>query len=170
MKKIIMALFLVITSSTVFGQRVMEGDLQVNGGIGLTSGWGVPFYGGVDYGIHDDITVGLQTSFASKTYNQYVSSKWFSIGANGNYHFNTILGIPDEFDVYAGATLAYNNFSNSISGAPSGYVYGDVNSSGIGIGGQVGGRYYFTDNLAANFELGGGNIASVGKLGVSFKF
>lgn len=169
MKKVILILFLVVTSSTVFGQRVMEGESQVNAGIGFTSGWGLPFYGGFDYGVHEDITVGLQASYATRTYNAGTygdyKANWFGIGANGNYHFNTILGIPDNFDVYAGVTLAYNSLSYNY---PNGFA-GSNTGSGVGFAGQLGARYYFSDNFGINLEFGGGNIASGGKIGISFK-
>ncbi|PIF00964.1 MAG: hypothetical protein CR994_02650 [Maribacter sp.] len=169
MKKIILTLFFVATTSLVLGQRVMEGESQINAGFGFTSDWGVPFYGGFDYGVHEDITVGLQVSYASETYNagSYGDYKgtWFGVGANGNYHFNTVLDIPDNFDVYAGVTLAYDSFSYKY---PNGFI-GSNTSSGMGFAGQIGARYYFSDKLGVNLEFGGGNITSGGKIGISYK-
>jgi hypothetical protein len=42
-------------------------------------------------------------------------------------------------------------------------------SAQVGIGAQVGGRYYFTDKFGVNVEIGGGNAFSGGKIGVSIK-
>jgi len=39
----------------------------------------------------------------------------------------------------------------------------------LGIGGQIGGRYYFTEKFGVNLEFGGGNAYSGGKLGISIK-
>ena len=41
--------------------------------------------------------------------------------------------------------------------------------SGLGIGGQVGGRYYFNDKVGINLEFGGGNAFGGGKVGVSVR-
>jgi outer membrane immunogenic protein len=46
--------------------------------------------------------------------------------------------------------------------------HGD-HTSGLGIGAQVGGRYFFTNKVGLNFELGGGNEFSGGKIGLTIK-
>lgn len=166
MKKLVLGMFTLV-SVVVFGQRVQKGDIQLNGGIGFTSGWGVPVYVGLDYGVHKDITVGGQATYASHSENLY-KSNWFGIAANANYHFNSVLDIPNNWDLYAGLSLAYNNFSYTYT--YTNYVYGDAKSSGVGFAGQVGARYYFNDHFGLNAEFGGGNIASGGKIGVSYKF
>jgi hypothetical protein len=169
MKKIIV-LTLLLSTTMVFSQRIMEGDTQINAGVGFSSGgWGLPIYGGLDYGVTDDISVGGMVSFSSQDYS-YVDGKykgkWMSIGANGNYHFNTLLDIPDEFDVYAGLTLAYNSFSYDY---PAGDYTFSNKASGVGIAAQIGARYFFNDNIGINLEFGGGDIASGGKIGVTFR-
>jgi outer membrane protein W len=159
-------------SATVFGQRVQKGETQLNAGIGFASDFGTPVYLGLDYGVHPDITVGVQASYASKNYNYggYSDFKgtWFGIGANANYHFNTILKIPNNWDLYAGATLAYNSFNYKYPNGLNSDIYGGTNS-GVGFAGQIGARYYFTENLGINVEFGGGTIASGGKVGISYK-
>jgi len=47
------------------------------------------------------------------------------------------------------------------------YLYPGSHTSGLGIGAQVGGRYYFSDNVGINIEFGGGNAFSGGKVGIS---
>lgn len=170
MKKVLL-LGAVAVASFAFGQRVQKGETQLNAGLGLGNSWGgLPVYVGADYGIHDDITIGVQGSFASKseTYSAYnYKYNWFSIGANGNYHFNRLLNIPNNWDLYAGATLVYNKVSlkDNTSGISG---YGEVSS--FGLAGQVGARYYFTNNLGLNVEFGGGDFATGGKVGISYKF
>jgi len=39
----------------------------------------------------------------------------------------------------------------------------------MGRGAQIGGRYYFTQKVGINLELGGGNAFSGGKIGLTFK-
>lgn len=160
-----------VAASFAFGQRVQKGEAQLNAGLGLGNSWGgLPIYVGADYGIHDDITIGVQGSFASKSETYLTNNfnlNWFSIGANGNYHFNRLLNIPNNWDLYAGATLVYNKVSlkDNNSSFPG---YGEASS--FGLAGQVGARYYFTNNLAINAEFGGGDFASGGKVGISYKF
>lgn len=170
MKKIVLVL-VVLSSSLVFSQRIQKDEKQINAGIGFTSGWGIPLYGGFDYGITDDITVGLQASYASRTNNfgtSDVKGTWFGLGANGNYHFNNLLDIPNKWDVYAGLTLAYNSFSwDYPKSLDDKFRTGP--SSGVGLAGQAGVRYFFSDTIGVNLEFGGGNIAAGGKAGITFK-
>jgi hypothetical protein len=42
-------------------------------------------------------------------------------------------------------------------------------SSELGLGVQVGGRYYFNEKVGINLEFGGGNAVSGGKIGISIK-
>lgn len=166
MKKLLTLLVLVCISTFSHAQYMLDkGNAQLNAGVGLSS-WGVPVYVGFDFGVHKDISVGAEVSF--RTYNE----RWehyryrhtiFGISANGNYHFNTIFAIPKEFDFYAGLNVGFYAWSY-----PDNYYGNRV--SGLGIGGQIGGRYYFNDNVGINLELGGGSAFSGGKFGLSFKF
>lgn len=174
MKHIILIFSLFFITCSLHAQRITEGESQINGGIGFSSnGWGLPFYAGYDYGIHEDITVGAQITYSSKKENfgfgnEKVKGTWFGIGVNGNYHLNTVLNIPNEWDVYGGLTLAYNSFSwNYPSNYPNNFKTGK--GSDIGVAAQIGARYFFNDNMAVNLELGGGNIASGGKIGITYR-
>ena len=80
-----------IISTGAFAQAPLEpGGTQLNAGVGL-SGWGVPVYIGLDYGIAKDWTLGGQLSFQTdddpynnngNSYNY--DSTAIGIGANGN--------------------------------------------------------------------------------------
>ncbi|HEY5534827.1 MAG TPA: hypothetical protein VIL99_07840, partial [Ignavibacteria bacterium] len=48
--------------------------------------------------------------------------------------------------------------------------YPGSGSSGLGLGAQIGGRYYINDRFALNLEVGGGNAFSEGKFGISYIF
>ncbi|MGG5210164.1 outer membrane protein [Chryseobacterium sp. MIQD13] len=169
MKQKIIFLGLIGLFSTVNAQRVQKGEAQINAGIGFSSGWGMPVYAGLDYGVHNDITVGLEGSYSTEKYTGNIKGSWFGIGVNGNYHFNSLFKIPNKWDIYAGVTLAYNSFSYKFEDQDFDDYY-DGDSSGVGFAGQAGARYYFTDHFAVNVEFGGGTVASGGKAGISYKF
>jgi len=84
------------------------------------------------------------------------------ISGNVNYHFNNLLSIPYNWDLYAGLNVGYY-----IWNSPNDYD-GDHHSS-LGLGAQIGGRYYFTESFGVNLEFGGGNAFSGGKVGISLK-
>lgn len=149
----------------VNSQSRNESRNQLNAGIGL-SGWGVPVYAGFDFGIRRDVSFGIEGSFRSYGQN-YIGSKYYStitgLSGNFNYHFNRILEIPKSWDFYAGLNLGYYFWSTS-SGYPG------TGSSGLGLGAQVGGRYYINHRFGLNLEVGGGNAFSQGKFGISYIF
>ncbi len=162
MKKISIVLAVVLFSALAVNAQspLGNGGKQLNAGIGF-SGWGVPFYLGLDFGVHKDITLGLEGSFRSYSDYDY-SHSIFGFSGNGNYHFNTILEIPRNWDLYAGLNIGFYVWSS-----PSGYK--GSHSSGLDLGGQVGGRYYFNHKFGLNLEFGGGNAFSGGKIGISVK-
>ena len=142
-----------------------KGEKQLNAGVGF-SGWGIPLYIGGDYGVHEDITVGLELSYRS--YNENLASTNYhssilGFAGNGNYHFNRLLEIPKNFDFYAGLNIGFYVWNSSAD-------YPGTGTSGLGLGAQVGGRYYLNDKLSLNLEFGGGNATTGGKFGVTFKF
>lgn len=161
MKKIAL-LFAVMAFGFANAQAPLEeGGLQLNAGVG-TSGWGTPVYVGIDYGIATNFTLGGELSHQSYNTAGY-TSKIFGIQANGNYHFNEILEIPSEWDFYGGASISYYNWSSKLNGVKRDYEGADD----IGVGLQVGGRYFFTDRLAVNLQIGGSSALSGGKIGIT---
>jgi len=167
MKKIsILFALVILTFSVVNAQApIAKGGKQLNAGVGF-SGWGIPLYVGMDFGIHPDISIGFEGSFRS--YNQSIAgtkygSTIIGFSGNGNYHFNRILEIPSNFDFYAGLNIGFYFWSS-----PSNYP--GTGGSGLGLGGQVGGRYFFKNNFGLNLEFGGGNAFSGGKFGITYIF
>ena len=165
MKKQLLILSFLLFSSLIYAQSpIAKGESQINAGLGLSS-WGVPVYIGFDHGIHPDITVGGELSYRSysdKYANVNYDHSVIGISGNGNYHFNRVLEIPKNWDFYAGLNLGFY-----IWNSPSDY-HGS-HSSELGLGAQVGGRYYFSDKIGLNLEFGGGNAFSGGKIGLTFK-
>jgi outer membrane immunogenic protein len=165
MKKRVLTFILVIAASVVFAQSpISKGESQINFGVGLSS-WGVPVYLGFDHGVHPDITLGAEASFRSyKDHwhdNRYKHSV-IGIQGNANYHFNTVLNIPSPLDFYAGLNLGFYSWNS-----PSDYE--GSHTSGPGLGAQIGGRYFFSNNIGVNIEFGGGNAFSGGKFGITIK-
>lgn len=150
-----------------------KGAAQLNLAAGF-SDRGLPFEIGVDYGIGNDISVGGAVNYLSDTTTVYqVKRTYTAIGvfARGNYHFNRILKLPKELDLYAGLSLGYVSWSYRASVSNEiGVNYSDSNSTPLGFSGQFGGRYFFTNNWALNLEFGGGNTFNGGKIGVTYRF
>lgn len=165
MKKLIILSFLLVASQVAFAQYFLaKNQAQLNAGLGFSS-WGLPVYVGFDVGVHRDISVGGEFSFRS--YNNHFRDNRYhhniiGISANGNYHFNTVLDIPRNWDFYAGLNLGFYFWSSDDD-------YDGDGSSGLGLGAQVGGRYYFSEKIGINLEFGGGNAFSGGKFGVTFR-
>jgi outer membrane immunogenic protein len=165
MKKLLFIVLSVLAVNTMFAQcPIKVGQAQFNAGVGLSS-WGIPVYAGLDLGVHKDVTIGGEVSYRGYR-ESYLGKKYshsiLGISGNANYHFNHVLKIPTTWDFYAGLNIGYYIW-NSGAGYPGDGV------SGLGLGGQVGGRYYFTDNVGINLEFGGGNAFSGGKFGLSIK-
>ncbi|MFP5039761.1 hypothetical protein [Parasediminibacterium sp. JCM 36343] len=167
MKKILLAFTVLLAFGTSYGQgSLTPGKAQLNLGLGFSS-WGVPVYLGIDYGASRDITVGGELSVRSyredwRGNHDYYKSTITGISGNVNYHFNRVLEIPKDFDFYAGLNVGFYVWS-----LPA--AYDGTHSSGLGLGGQVGGRYYFTNKFGLNLEFGGNNAFGNGKIGVTFK-
>ena len=165
MKRTILTMILMVCLAAIFAQSsVATRGPQLNAGFGL-SGWGVPVYAGLDFGIGRDVTLGGEVSYRSwdeKYQNSHYDHSIIGISGNLNYHLNYALRIPSEWDFYGGINVGYYVFRT-----PDGYP--GSHKSEVGIAGQVGGRYFFTDAFGVNLEFGGGNAFSGGKLGITVK-
>ncbi len=170
MKKLTLIVFAVFFVGMMANAQapLQEGGKQVNLGFGL-SNYGLPLYGGLEFGIGHNISVGGEVSYRGYHEN-YASYKWnhtiVTFAALGNYHFNELLEIPSQWDLYAGLSLGYSAWKTKYDGSGS-FTYTGSGGSGLYLVGQIGGRYFFTDNIGINVELGGGNFSG-GKIGVTF--
>ena len=185
MKKFLFLAGLFMTVVTASAQADLgKGNLQLNAGTGI-SGWGIPVYVGLDYGVTDEITVGGELSYRYDTssyviranfgrFGEYRSDKityrhhTFGVFTNGNYHFNRLLRLPRQLDLYAGASLGF--FFGSVTSSEGNIKYTGDDYSGFSAALQTGARYFFTDNFGVNLELSGGVLTSGLKAGITYKF
>ncbi|HEY3371220.1 MAG TPA: hypothetical protein VGK10_10250 [Prolixibacteraceae bacterium] len=168
MKKLLLIVALALISGFSFSQKshneYSHGANQLNLGVGLSQ-WGVPVYIGFDHYINNDVTLGGEFSYRNYRENwdhNYYDRNIMGFSGNANYHFNRILEIPSNWDFYAGLNVGFYVW-NSLDN------YHGNNNSGVGLGGQIGGRYYISNKVALNLEFGGGNAFNGGKFGVTIK-
>ncbi len=150
-RRIILASLLLFSTICVYAQSpIGRNGKQINFGFGLYDS-SLPVYFGMDFGIHPDITAGFQAGLD-------LGLDYISLSGRGDYHFNTLLNIPRDWDFYAGLSAGF------AAGIDRGY------NSGIALGLQIGGRYYWNSSWGVNLEIGGGVAFSGGRLGVSKRF
>ena len=185
MKKFLFLAGLFMAAATASAQADLgKGNLQLNAGTGI-SGWGIPVYVGLDYGVTDEITVGGELSYRYDTssyairanfgrFGEYRSDKityrhhTFGVFTNGNYDFNRLLRLPRQLDLYAGASLGF--FFGSVTSSEGNIKYTGDDYSGFSLAAQTGARYFFTDNFGVNLELSGGLLTSGAKAGITYRF
>ena len=165
MKKLIFALSFVFVSVFAFAASPLyTGTSQLNLGLGLSDS-GIPVYIGFDHAVSRDVTLGAELSYRAYNenwHNDYYDHDIIGISGNANYHFNNLFQISSRWDLYAGANVGFYYWTS-----PNGYT--GNHSSGLGLGGQIGGRYYFSNSLGLNLEFGGGNAFRGGKIGLSIR-
>lgn len=165
MKKTWISLTLILLTGFAFSQSPLyKGTSQLNVGLGLSDS-GIPIYIGFDHSIARDVTIGAEASY--RAYNEnwdnsYYNHNILGLSGNANYHFNSLLGISPRWDLYAGANVGFYIWTS-----PDGYT--GNHSSTLGLGAQIGTRYYFSNSFGINLEFGGGNAFNGGKLGLSFR-
>lgn len=130
--------------------------------------------------ISDELTVGGFAGISSSAWKYAISSisvktdyTYITFGGLVNYYFVN----EDPFQVYAGGKLGYVNAGTESSISGSGLSDDQLESilskakakaSGFAYSLNVGGRYWFTDSIAVNAELGYG-ISTLG-IGLTIGF
>ena len=141
MKKIIVAFLMLFTTSSLINAQAFEGPGDQKLQMGLNAyGYGSGLMGSFDYGISDLISVGAG---ADIYFDDDDDDNGFFAYGRGNFHLGQVLNMPSIMDLYPGISLG---------------VVGDD----FGIGGHLGFRYFFTNNIGAFVEIG-----SRGGIGVS---
>lgn len=174
------------TEAQAQGFAPENGFKQVNLGIEL-EGYGLPVYVGMDFGVGSNITIGprIMIERESETINQNwingndydLKYSWTHIvpSFRGDYHFSGLInGMTEKLDLYGGLTLGY-----AILRSSSETMEWDNNgnarvkkvthsASDAKLWAQVGARYYFSENWAAQLEFSTwGEDAAIG---VSYRF
>ncbi len=137
-------------------------DLQYERGVWDMGGPGVISLGGY---------LGIKTYKYSGKYSDFsYDEKWnyTVIGVRSAYHYNGLKA--EKIDVYGGIMLSYNILNYSYTNSTSAGNFGNSGSYGSTAGFSIylGGRYFFTNNLAVFAELGYG-VAYL-SIGAAFKF
>ncbi len=184
MKKFFLPVILVLLISIAgWAQNTTfnEGDKVLNLGIGFgstlyTGGFYTnrvpPVSASVEVNVKDEL-FDENSSLGVGGYLGYTGAKWeymnygwnyssIIIGGRGALHYQFI----DKLDTYTGLMLGYNIVSSKSHGT-TGTISNSV-GSGFAFSWFLGGRYYFTDNLAGLLELGYG-VAYI-NLGIALKF
>lgn len=148
---------------------------------GTRSGGFIPLTASLEFGVHENISVGPYVGYASWNYDyafnsfrSSYSSRYFSVGAKGSFHylslmnqeFNTNLN-EQKLDFYLSLFLGLENRS---------FGYDDQNDpnqrnnvSRVIFAPVLGFKYLFTPNVGAFLELGRGTFGYL-SLGVSANF
>jgi hypothetical protein len=161
MKKIFLALMalLVLSGAALAGtNEFSKGSFFLTPQVGINS-WAVPFGVNVEYAITPNIGVGgtVMAWFWGDTWYSY-SMIYPSL--EGAYHFTKL--DMDKVDLYAGAGLGFGIYSYSAKEAG---FSGTLGSSGLVLGIILGGRYYFTDKIAASLRINGSFLSGWGGFG-----
>ncbi len=151
-KTSLVIIFCLSTLSAFAQSPIGLGGKQLNFGISGNGSY-VPIYVSLDFGVHKDITIAPQLGLD-------LDLDWFDISFRGDYHFNTIMGIPQNWDFYAGLTAGYSFWSEKKK---------EHNEVDFHIGAQVGGRWYWNDKWGLNLEFGGDTFYGNARLGLSLK-
>jgi len=152
MKKIFTLVFCLTTLFAIAQSPIGKGGKQLNFGVSGNSYY-VPAYVSFEFGVHPDITLGPQAGMD-------LSFDYLNLAFRGDYHFNTLIGISQEWDFYAGTTAGFS------------ILIGTENvtvKNGLYIGLQVGGRWYWSDRWGLNLEFGGSNLFGNARIGLSLK-
>ena len=183
MKKILLPL-IAIALFVVQGNAqdiFVKGDKVLNLSVGVGSSiYSGSAYGSVTPALAGSFEVGVVDDLFDESsalgiggYIGYTGAKWdaigsdfktssFIIGARGAVHYQFI----DRLDTYGGLMLGYNIVNSDWDSNTPGFD-DDVTSSAFLLDLFIGGRYYFTDNVAGLVEIGSG-IAYL-NIGVALK-
>ena len=150
MKKITLLIALLVSVSILFAQKngvapLAKGEKQVNFGTGF-SNHGIPIYASFDIALHKDVTI------TPEAHMKFGDGFKGGVLLKADYHWNYLIGIPSNWDFYAGVRVGFD---------AGGDFFLDA-------GAQVGGRWYWSDIWGVNLEIGGGTGFGT-TVGVSMK-
>ena len=109
-------------------------------------------------GVSYEIPVASAITIAPAAYTDF-NLDYLTLGVKANYYFDELFGLPSEWDVYGGANAGFGMWIGS----------GTSETSGLNLGLQVGGRWFWSDKWGVYLEIGGGTLAHSAGLGVTMK-
>lgn len=95
-------------------------------------------------GINYEIPITSEISVAPAAATDF-ELNYLKLGVRANYYFDSLIGLPDEWDVYGGAN---GGFGIGLGGR----------ANDISLGLHAGGRWRWSNKWAVYAELGGGNL------------
>ena len=85
---------------------------------------------------------------------------YLTLGVKGNYYFDDLFGLSEPWDVYGGANVGFGIAMNDKNG----------HASGIDLGLQIGGRWFWSDKWGVYAEIGGGKLGGAAYgIGITMK-
>ena len=96
-------------------------------------------------GVSFEIPVASAITIAPTAYTN-LDLNHMTLGVKANYYFDDLIGFSDPWDFYAGANAGF------------GIALNDSHSSGLDLGLQVGGRWFWSDKWGVYAEIGGGKL------------
>jgi len=140
MKKSIIILFFVFAASGAFAQATKQlnfGIIGVGFDIPVASAIAITPYAGTDLGLN-----------------------YLNLGVKASYYFDELIGLPEAWDLYAGAGVGFAMWIGN----------GNSSTSGLDIGLQVGGRWFWNEKWGIYLEFGGGHhTGGTAGLGLTMK-
>ncbi len=109
-------------------------------------GIGTGLYASIEFPVSSLISIAPQFS-TDYNFNAFV------VSSKGNFYFDEVFGVSDDWDVYAGANLGWRI---------------DTGNDGFNWGFQVGARWFWSDKWGVNAEFGGGS-GVLGGIGLTMK-
>lgn len=159
---VLMVVMMVGLTQVSKAQGFKEGGIDLNLGLGFTSSNGfIPVFFGGNYMIKDFLSVGAEMQFRidndnyggyGNTYNYHRNG--FAFITRGDYHFNKLFKLPEEFDVYAGMDLGVA-FYGDYKSNDTDLDWDDDDDVYFLVGPHAGGHWMFSDKLGLNAEFGG---------------
>jgi hypothetical protein len=165
----LLALAAIVCLQTASLAQFSKGDKQVKIGIGVFSIGG---NASVEYGIMDDLGVGLYASYERPTigfgsFNYGYSD--FQVGPKATYHLNNVLKMKDDkFDLYVSGGILLRSYGYSDDYWKAYGINAKTRYTNATLLARVGANMNISKNFYAFADLGSGG--SWVQAGISFKF
>ena len=151
MKKLLLSLILLLSINTISKAQAWDGKGDMKVGMGYmfydyhlsnsieNFGSGISTY--IDYGITEDISIGMGVNYNIQPTNFYFNLR-------SDYHFQNLLELNSNFDIYAGADFGLNTYEQ---------LWDFEQRWSLGL--HIGTRFMFTDVIGLYLEIGNrGNV------------